>query len=158
MTRKPMKSARLPLPAAAVLLAALAMLMLAGTVGAHKDGKGHHGEDPAGTIASFDTASGMLVIDLAEGGSVSGLVTSRTWIKDDDHCKGKKAKGEPRRALHGWCRKHLHGFKHGGGKHHGWGHRGRGGMEDLVAGATVEDALVVLKDGRSFFWKVDLDD
>ncbi|MGC1850975.1 MAG: hypothetical protein WA687_00900 [Solirubrobacterales bacterium] len=133
------------------MLSAAAMLAVAGPVVAH-DGGDHsdfHDDDPAGQIASFDADTGMLVIDLAEGGSIAGLVTKRTWIKTDNGCE--------RRALGGWhneCRKTLHGSDSGD---HDW-HPGRGSIDDLVPGAIVDDALLVLKDGRAFFWKVDLDD
>jgi hypothetical protein len=136
-----------------LLATAAAALAFAGPAAAHDgsdDHPGFDGDEAAGKIASFDPDSGVLVIDLAAGGSVSGLVTSRTWIEsDDDRCEAR------RRPLHGWCRRKLHHFEHGD---HGW-HRGRrGSSDDLVAGATVEDALLVLKDGRAFFWKVELGD
>jgi hypothetical protein len=137
---------------AALLTSAVALLALAGPVAGHGDGdhSGFDDDDPAGQIASFDSETGVLVIDLAEGGSISGLVTRRTWIKsDDDHC------GE-RRHLSGWCSKRHH--LSGSGNHHGWDHSSRGDTDDLVPGATVEDALVVLKDGRAFFWKIELED
>jgi hypothetical protein len=63
---------------------ALAVLALPGVAAAH-----HGSHDPAadaGTIESFDPATGTLVIDLTEGGSVSGLVVDRTHIRcGDDH-------------------------------------------------------------------------
>ena len=43
------------------------------------------GEDNAGTIASFDTESGKLVINLFGGETVSGLVNKETEIKCEDH-------------------------------------------------------------------------
>jgi hypothetical protein len=43
------------------------------------------GEDNAGTIASFDSESGKLVIDLFGGETVSGLVNQGTEIKCEDH-------------------------------------------------------------------------
>lgn len=156
MRSKPTISARRAAPVLALLLGAVAMLALAGPAVSHDDSGDHpsfHDDDPAGQIASFDADTGMLVIDLAEGGSIAGLVTKRTWIKTDNGCE--------RRALGGWhdgCRRALRGSDsddhHGG---HDW-HPGRGSTDDLVPGATVEDALLVLKDGRAFFWKVDLDD
>lgn len=154
MRSKPTVSAWRALSLLAMLSAA-AMLAVAGPVVAHDSGdhSDFHDDDPAGQIASFDADTGMLVIDLAEGGSIAGLVTKRTWIKTDEGCE--------RRALNGWhhgCRRTLNGSD--SGDHHGdhdW-HPGRGSTDDLVPGATVEDALLVLKEGRAFFWKVDLGD
>lgn len=153
MRSKSTVSARKALSLLAMLSAA--MLVIAGPAVSHGGGDhpGFHDDEPAGQIASFDADTGMLVIDLAEGGSIAGLVTKRTWIKTDNGCE--------RRALGGWhdgCRKAFRGSD--SGDHHSdhdW-HPGRGSTDDLVPGATVEDALLVLKDGRAFFWKVDLDD
>jgi hypothetical protein len=43
------------------------------------------GEDDAGTITSFDTETGKLVINLFGGETVSGLVTEETEIKCEDN-------------------------------------------------------------------------
>ncbi len=43
------------------------------------------GSEQAGTIASFDSESGRLVIDLFGGDTVSGLVTEGTEIECEDH-------------------------------------------------------------------------
>ncbi|HWN72801.1 MAG TPA: hypothetical protein VNN15_03220, partial [Solirubrobacterales bacterium] len=43
------------------------------------------GNEQAGTIASFDSESGRLVIDLFGGDTVSGLVTEGTEIECEDH-------------------------------------------------------------------------
>ena len=146
MKGKPKLARALPLAATAAILAALALTIPAL---AH-DGEGRSDDDPAGTIASFGQGSGVLTIDLAAGGSVSGLVTRFTWIDDGDRFDhGDRCDGDDDgRRARTWCR-------HGDDK--GW-HRGRGDNDDLVAGATVDDAVLVLKDGRSFFAKVDLDD
>ncbi len=65
----------------AVLAAAVALVALPGIASAR------HGNDDladAGTIQSFDSASGVLTVDLTEGGSVSGLITPRTHIQCDN--------------------------------------------------------------------------
>lgn len=59
----------------AAALGALAMLALPAL------GIGDHGPRAAGTIESFDRESGLLVVDLAEGRKVAGLVVRRTKIR-----------------------------------------------------------------------------
>ncbi|HET9163685.1 MAG TPA: hypothetical protein VFN89_09635 [Solirubrobacterales bacterium] len=66
--------------------AALALVALPGIASAHH---GHDSLADAGTIQSFDPESGVLTIELAEGGSVSGLVTPRTHI----HCDNGRHRG-----------------------------------------------------------------
>lgn len=143
--RKPSPGLK-PLIASAAVLAAV--LALAIPALAHRgDDKGPRHDNPAGKIAAYDATAKVLTIDLAAGGSVSGLVTRSTWIHSDWHrdC-GKR---HERRGRHGsWCRgKRLHGFGHG-----------RGSIRDLIPGAVVENAIVALADGRAVFVKVDLDD
>lgn len=77
------------------IVAALTLVALPGLASAHH---GHDDLADAGTIQSFDPASGVLTIDLTEGGSVSGLVTPRTHI----HCDNGRHRGR-----HG-LRHHLH--------------------------------------------------
>lgn len=141
-------------------VAATAMLAVAGPAAAN-DGS-HGDDDPAGTIASYDDETNKLVIDLAEGGQIAGTVTRWTWIDaDDGHGCGEggdtsKAKRDGRKARHGdWCERRRSGDR---GGHHGWRHGPDGDESDLVTGAVVDDAILVLKDGRAFFAKVDLDD
>ncbi|HEX3734707.1 MAG TPA: hypothetical protein VHU86_06075 [Solirubrobacterales bacterium] len=128
--------------------ATVAALALAAPAGAHHGDHHDFGGGTAGTIASFDPGSGVLVIDLADGGSVSGLVTRFTWIESDENCDG----GPSARHHDSWCRRH-HGEP---GDDHDGHHGPSGSTADLVAGAGVDDALLVLKDGRAFFAKVDL--
>lgn len=140
------------LPTLASLLGIVALLALASPAAAHHHGESGFDDGPAGTIASYDSGSGRLVIDLADGGSISGLVSRFTWIEvdGDDGCDDRHG-----RRLHDWCRRQqLHGFAHGD-DNDDWRHD-RGSAEDLVAGAMVDDALLVLKDGRAFFAKIEL--
>jgi hypothetical protein len=60
--------------------AALAMLALPGLASSHEDAD-HNPPGDAGTIASFDPNTGLLVVDLAEGDTASGLVVERTQIR-----------------------------------------------------------------------------
>ncbi|HEX8753307.1 MAG TPA: hypothetical protein VF731_07810 [Solirubrobacterales bacterium] len=129
-------------PLAAILAAAMAF---AGTAFAHH----HHGGDlggPAGKIASYDKESGQLVIDLAQGGQTSGLVTKYTWIETAEACPGPPT-ARRRHFCPAGRRRDGNGW--------GWPH-GNGSTSDLVPGATIEDALLFLKDGRAFYAKVDL--
>jgi len=140
-------------------IAAIALLALAGPASAND--RSHGDDDPAGTIASYDSETGTLVIDLTDGGSISGTVTRWTWIDaDEEHgCghHGDEAKRHGRKTLHGdWCERKRRNGDHGG--HHGWRHGPDGDESDLVVGAVVDDAVLVLKDGRAIFAKVDLDD
>jgi len=52
------------------------------------------GQERAGTIASFDAATGRLVIDLFGTDTVAGLVTDQTEIKCDDDSAGASASSE----------------------------------------------------------------
>jgi hypothetical protein len=153
MQAKPRTAPGIALLTASVAALAVAMALAIPAL-AHHGGDRGFSDDPAGTIASFDAGSKVLTIDLADGGSVSGLVTRWTWIDDgDDHgCDDRRG----RRQLHGdWCRRGFHHSEDGDddGRHHG-----RGSSDDLVPGTVVDDAVLGLTDGRAFFVKVDLDD
>jgi len=70
-------------------IGAVALLALSGLAAArdgHGGGHHRHGAD-TGTIASFDTTTGVLAIQLSgEGDTISGLVTPRTEIRcEDEH-------------------------------------------------------------------------
>lgn len=143
-------------PVVGFLLAIGAMLAFAGPASAH-----HHGDfgsdDPAGTISSFDPTTGVLTIDLADGGQVSGLVTDETRIETgsggcrhhgDDERHSRKGRASALRHHFG---DHDHGW------HHGWGDD-EGSSDDLVAGAVVDDAILILADGKATFVKVELAD
>ncbi len=58
--------------------AALAMLALPGLASSHRGD--HEPPGDAGTIQSYDAATGLLTIDLAEGDTISALVTERTHV------------------------------------------------------------------------------
>lgn len=62
------------------LTAAVAMLALPGLASSHEGGD-HSPPGDAGTIASFDPSTGVLVVDLAQGDNISGLVVDRTQIR-----------------------------------------------------------------------------
>jgi hypothetical protein len=150
----------------AVCAAAVALVALPGLASAHR---GHDDLADAGTIQSFDPASGVLTIDLTGGGSASGLVTPRTHI----HCDNGRHKGR-----HG-LRHHLrHGEGEPGDDHHANGddppghdgtapgrsegpgkgaeHGERCSTDDLTAGKTVKFANLVLVDGKAIFTLVAL--
>jgi hypothetical protein len=160
--------------------AILALVALPGLASGHRN----HGDDPApaGTISSFDQETGLLTIDLSDGGSVSGLVTRRTHIRCDN---GRH------RGRHG-LRRHKRGHRasasrRGGEEEAGDDHRGRDpeaadqdqsgepepgddhgvhaqgenhsrhcGVGDLTEGATVKIAVLVLVDGKAIFKVVGL--
>jgi hypothetical protein len=115
-----------------VAAAALSILALPGVAAGH--GHHHHSQPPpTGTIQSFDAESGELVIDLSEGGTVSGLVFDRTWIKcGDDHGWHHGWRHGRRHRRH----RHRHGGRasashHDGGAVHGehWGHGPEGAQD-----------------------------
>lgn len=161
------KSSRPPLAqCVAAMVAALAMLVLAGPAAAHSDhgednGKRHHGKkhgkrshhktldgsqgDAAGAIASFDAATGKLTIALARGDSVSGFVTEDTWIDDGDGCDHHAWSGD---GDHAWDRRNLTG----------WDDDDRGSTDDLVPGAVVDEAILAVGGGKAVFVKIELED
>ena len=132
----------------------VALLAFAGPATATDPSRGD--DDPAGKIVSFDRETGKLVIDLTRGGTVSGFVTGRTWIDDgDEGCERKSRKA--RRAFHSdSCQRRLSGDGDHGD--HDWPDGPNGDESDLVEGAVVEDAILILKDGRAFYAKVELED
>jgi hypothetical protein len=174
----------------ALALGAVALLALSGVAAAkdhhgdHGDGHGHgrhrhhHHQFPmqeAGTISSFDTATGKLTIALTGGESVTGLVTEDTRIR----CEGFDDRRSDRRD-HG-------GDDHGGrgnepGDDNGGDNSGSGGpgpsngsgpgpsgegapapvpgqactVASLVPGAVVGDAELRLEGGAAVFEEVEL--
>jgi hypothetical protein len=181
----------------AVAAAALAILALPGLASGHE--RHHEQAGDAGTIQSFDPGTGTLVIGLTEGGSVSGLVTSRTHIRcgeDNEHHHGRH--GDGRRGRRSATASHDgsddQGNRGPGSENSGRGEEagednpGRGEeagedtpghdgtppgnsedpgqgaehadhctSEDLVAGATVRVAELVLSGGKALYTFVGLE-
>lgn len=156
--------------------AVVAMLVFAGPAAAHGQ-RHHHGPHhrhrlrldsqtggPAGTIASFDQATGKLTINLAEGETITGLVTEDTIIElgqsgdqqsgsfadndADDQGESSDDQGDFSGSNGDWSGHHLCDF--------GGGDQSQAMTEDLKPGATVEDAVLVLVGGKATFVKIDL--
>jgi hypothetical protein len=169
-------------------VAALALLALPGIAAGHD--RGHDQAGDAGTIQSFDPETGALAIDLAGGGSVSGLVTTRTRIRcGDDHGHHRGHHGHDLRRGRGATTSHDDDFDDdrgnrgpgsensgrddepgedtpghdgtppGSSENPGQGaeHSARCTSEDLVAGATVKVAELVLIDGKAIYAFVGLE-
>jgi hypothetical protein len=143
------------------------------------------GEERAGTVASFDAASGRLVIDLFGGDTVSGLVTGQTEIECEDHSSasassegpgsGEEEPGDDRggegevepgddRGDHEEAGDDDHGENSGpGSDSSGPGHEGDDDRDevnctaaDLVPGAVVQEAELRIADGQAVFEEVEL--
>jgi hypothetical protein len=142
-------------PVVGFALATAAMLAIAAPASAHH----HHGDfgssDPAGTTSSFDADTGVLTIDLTDGGQISGLVTDETRIETGGDCRHGDSGDESRRGRKVGARPLHNDF---GGQDHGWGHGQEGSTDDLVPGTVVDDAILVLEDGKATFFKVELAD
>jgi hypothetical protein len=137
------------------------------------------GQEQAGTIASFDTETGRLVIDLFGNDTVAGLVSDETEIKCEDHSSTASASsegsgsGEPEPGDdHG----EEPGDDHGddgeeagednsgpGSDNSGPGHDGDDDHGDrlcttaeLVPGAVVEEAELKIENGQAVFHEVEL--
>lgn len=131
------------------------------------------GEENAGTIESFDAATGRLTISLFGGDSISGLVTDQTQIKcEDEHSpdvtarashSGEEADDEDDNSGPG------NGNEDNSGPGSSHSNRGPSGHDDngtgancttsdLVVGATVEEAELELEHGVATFDEVELAD
>ena len=139
------------------------------------------GEEQAGTIASFDTETGRLVIDLFGTGTVAGFVTDETEIKcEDEHSATASASSEGSGSGeeepgddHGGDGEEVgddHGDdgvesgedKPGPSENSGPGHEGDDDRDricttaELVPGAAVEEAELELRGGKAVFEEVEL--
>jgi hypothetical protein len=167
--------------ALAAAIGAVAVLALSGLAAARG---GHHGDrssSDTGTIASFDSGSGVLAIKLTDGDIVTGVVSRRTKIR----CEDERSPDISTRA-----RENEPGDDHGGhgnepGDDHGndavepgddnggdssgssgsgpSGHddNGRGAnctVSDLVVGVAVHEAELDLRGGKAVWDEVELND
>lgn len=118
-----------------VALGACALLALPG-LGIGKDNP--PGGEPAGTIESFDPETSQLVIDLAKGDTISALVTRQTHVR----C------GEEDRGRHG----RRHSMRRGGSGDE----RSERCRDQLIAGAPVKGAVIVLAKGNAAYKDIGL--
>ncbi len=145
------------------------------------------GEENAGTIQSFDQATGRLTIALFGGDTINGLVTDRTRIKcedehspdvtvrarhgeeepGDDHGEGVEpgddngGHGEELGDDHDGNDNSGPGSSHSGRGPSGHDDNGTGAnctVSDLIVGATVEEAELELEHGSATFDEVELAD
>lgn len=130
------------------------------------------GEENAGTIASFDAATGKLVIDLFGSDTVSGLITDRTRIKCEDEDSADDAsssrEAEPGDDRGGHDEEadddREDSDNSGPGSSNsgpGSGHDDNGvgancTAADLVPGAVVEEADLEIEHGSATFDEVEL--
>jgi hypothetical protein len=120
------------------------------------------GEENAGTIDSFDPATGRLVIALFGEEKISGQVTEQTEIKcEDEHAATASHAGEEEpgddRGDHGEEPADDHGGDNpgpGGGDDNGAGASCT--SADLVVGAVVQQAELELEHGVATFDEVEL--
>jgi len=183
MKRSIRKRARIGGALLALALAALALALP--TIGLSKEG-GDRGPRAAGTVQSFDPETGELVVDLAKGETISGLVLRRTQIRCG---KGRRHHQRGRRHR----RRHVasasqrgvrdiandrqagdepsdvrgdHGAEPGGENGEPGGESGvdarrhrhddRCNTDDLIPGAVVMRAEMVLTHGNAFYARIGL--
>jgi len=161
--------------------AALAILALPGLAASHN--RDHDPPGDAGTIQSFDSETGVLAIDLANGGTISGLVVRRTHIRCGNkgrHHRRHRGRHRGRhkgRAVSASRRRGTDDVRSTRGPRDGDdppGHDGtapgrseepgqgadrsdrRCNTDDLVPGATVKIAQMVLINGNAYYKLVGL--
>ena len=83
----------------AVALGALALFAIPAVGSAH-NGHHHGNSGPAGTVKSFDAATGLLTIDLTEGPDVSGLVVDRTRVRCANEREDNRGRHDRRHGGH----------------------------------------------------------
>ncbi|MCW2988018.1 MAG: peptidase papain [Solirubrobacterales bacterium] len=142
------------------------------------------GEENAGTIASFDAASGKLVINLFNADTVSGLVTTETEIKcegvDNSSSSASTSSGEPEPGDDNGGQGEEPGDDNGGngeeqgddnggsdnsgpgssnsgpGSHGDNGEAANCTTADLIPGAVVQQAELEIQNGAATFHEVEL--
>lgn len=128
------------------------------------------GEENAGTITSFDAASGKLVIALFGNETISGLVTAQTEIKcegvDDSSGAATSSSGEPEPADDNGGGEDPGDDNGGDNSGPGSSSSGPGGDDngeggtctaaDLTPGAVVQQAELELGNGTATFHEVEL--
>ncbi|MFL5900458.1 MAG: hypothetical protein ACJ75S_04605 [Solirubrobacterales bacterium] len=118
------------------------------------------GEENAGTIASFDPASGRLVINVFGGETVSGLITEETEIE----CRGQKEGASASDSGEGEEGSGDEQQSQGPGDDEGDEEEPGDDQDqdfnctaaDLKAGALVHEAELEIEDGSATFEKVEL--
>ncbi|MDX6590381.1 MAG: hypothetical protein QOI84_1655 [Solirubrobacterales bacterium] len=134
---------------------------------ADSDGDGiPDGEENAGTIASFDSTTGMLVIDLFGTETVSGLVTEETEISCEDSSGSAGTSSDEQSGDDNGDQGQESGDDNGGEEDVGDDNSGPGGDDngeegncttaDLVPGAVVHEADLQVANGTATFDEVDL--
>jgi hypothetical protein len=123
---------------------------------ADTDGDGiPDGEENAGTIASF--SDGVLTIDLAGGGTLTGAVTQDTEIECPDTAQAADDGGGDHHGGDGGDDDHGGpGDDDGGGDDQGDDDGGTCDAGALTAGAVVHEAELKASNGQATFEKVEL--
>jgi hypothetical protein len=132
------------------------------------------GDENAGTIESFNSSTGRMVIDLFNGDSLTGQVTSGTEIECDNENENENENEHPGGDDNSQV-KDRHGDNSGPSDNSGPGdsgddngqgvnndgegndHEGNCTAADLTAGRVVEEAELHTEGGNAVFEKVELD-